>query len=83
MLKLPSLFVAFCGLASAAVVPSLDQRSNIANVATRHSQSGVTTLSSSQLNALTPYAEFARAAYCPSSALQGWACGGSSSFCSI
>ncbi|KAJ3534313.1 hypothetical protein NM688_g7157 [Phlebia brevispora] len=35
----------------------------------------VTTLSLSALDALAPYTEFARAAYCSSSSVQGWNCG--------
>ncbi|KAL4069869.1 Alpha/Beta hydrolase protein [Scleroderma yunnanense] len=35
----------------------------------------VTTMSSSQLTALAPYTEFARAAYCSPSIVQGWNCG--------
>lgn len=37
---------------------------------------GVTTLSSSALSAITPFAQFARAAYCAPSAISGWSCGG-------
>ena len=34
-----------------------------------------TTLSASALSALTPFARFANAAYCPTSKLQSWNCG--------
>ncbi|KAI0345760.1 alpha/beta-hydrolase [Trametopsis cervina] len=36
---------------------------------------GVSTLSSSALSAITPFIQFARAAYCPSSKIQNWSCG--------
>ena len=39
---------------------------------------GVTTLSASALAGLAPYTQFARAAYCPSNKVTGWACGGAS-----
>lgn len=45
---------------------------------TRGQVSSVTAMSSDQLSALTPYTQFARAAYCSPSVLQGWACGGMS-----
>lgn len=41
---------------------------------------GVSTLSASAVAALTPFTQFARAAYCPSSGVTGWACGGTSPF---
>lgn len=47
-------------------------------------QSGVSTLSSTQLSDLAPFTQFARAAYCGSSKVQNWQCGrtsGSSSYC--
>ncbi|KAG8214552.1 Alpha/Beta hydrolase protein [Butyriboletus roseoflavus] len=37
--------------------------------------SSVNTMTSAQLSALAPYTEFARAAYCPPSIVQGWTCG--------
>ena len=37
--------------------------------------SSVTVMSPAQLSALTPYTQFARAAYCSPSIVQGWACG--------
>ncbi|KAH9080180.1 alpha/beta-hydrolase [Lactarius deliciosus] len=39
------------------------------------SQGGVTTLTSSQYAEFAPYAQFARAAYCPSNKIVGWKCG--------
>jgi hypothetical protein len=36
----------------------------------------VTTLSAAQLDAFTPYTQFASAAYCMSSIIQSWTCGG-------
>ena len=36
----------------------------------------VTTLSAAQLAAYTPYTQLARAAYCPSSKIKNWGCGG-------
>ena len=36
---------------------------------------GVTTLSAATLAGLAPYTQFARAAYCDSSIVQGWKCG--------
>ncbi|KAF9221636.1 alpha/beta-hydrolase [Gyrodon lividus] len=45
-------------------------------VPARHAHvSEVTTTTSSQLAALAPYTEFARAAYCSPSIVQGWQCG--------
>ncbi|GJE98300.1 lipase [Phanerochaete sordida] len=38
-------------------------------------RAGVSTLSASQLSALAPYTQFARAAYCDSSIINGWQCG--------
>ena len=37
-----------------------------------------TRLSSPQLSAIVPFAQFARAAYCPTSRIDGWQCGGES-----
>lgn len=37
--------------------------------------SSVTAMTSGQLSALAPYTQFARAAYCPPSIVQGWTCG--------
>ncbi|KAI0269945.1 alpha/beta-hydrolase [Gloeopeniophorella convolvens] len=39
------------------------------------SRTGVTTLSSTDISAFAPFTQFARAAYCPSSKIQGWQCG--------
>jgi len=39
-------------------------------------RAGVTALSSAELASYTPYTQFARAAYCPTSVLNGWKCGG-------
>lgn len=36
----------------------------------------VTALSASQLASYAPYTQFARAAYCPSSSIKTWGCGG-------
>lgn len=36
----------------------------------------VTPVPASVLAGLAPYTQFARAAYCPTSKLQGWGCGG-------
>lgn len=43
---------------------------------TTQSAEAVTVLSSAQLSAFSPYTQFARAAYCPSSKLTNWNCGG-------
>jgi hypothetical protein len=40
----------------------------------------MTGLNITDLNAFTPYIEFARAAYCDSSKIAGWKCGGLSFF---
>lgn len=40
------------------------------------SSRSVTTLTSSQLSAFTPFTQFARAAYCDPSVITGWTCGG-------
>lgn len=39
-------------------------------------KAGVTTLSASALAAFAPFTQIARAAYCSSSKVTGWACGG-------
>ncbi|KAJ8522418.1 hypothetical protein ONZ45_g1007 [Pleurotus djamor] len=39
----------------------------------------VTALSSTELASFAPFTQFARAAYCPTSKLQGWKCGGTAS----
>lgn len=39
-------------------------------------RAGVTALSASTLAAFAPFTQLARAAYCPSSKVTGWACGG-------
>src|SRR6266404_2051105 len=47
---------------------------------------GVTPLTISQYAAFVPYVEFARAAYCPPSKIDGWKCGGQCSphrFCRL
>lgn len=44
-------------------------------LAPRVQVSSVTTVTPAQLSALAPYTQFARAAYCPPSIVQGWACG--------
>ena len=38
----------------------------------------MTVLTSNQIDGFTPYIEFARAAYCDSSKIAGWKCGGKS-----
>ncbi len=62
-----------CSLAVAIAVPnpSLD-----APILAKKSADTVTQLSASALAALAPYTQFARAAYCDSSKVTGWACGG-------
>ena len=37
-------------------------------------------LSSTQFSEFVPFIEFARAAYCPPTRIEGWQCGGQSSF---
>ncbi|THH01907.1 hypothetical protein EW026_g883 [Hermanssonia centrifuga] len=61
-----------CSLAVAIAVPnpSLD-----APILAKKSADTVTQLSASALAALAPYTQFARAAYCDSSKVTGWACG--------
>ncbi|KAI0086523.1 alpha/beta-hydrolase [Irpex rosettiformis] len=58
------------GLAVPAPHPDLDAetRSIVA-------RDGVTTLSSASFSAITPFAQFARAAYCSPSGISGWSCG--------
>ena len=43
--------------------------------AATHLPRAVTTVTPAQLAELTPYTQFARAAYCSPSIVQGWACG--------
>jgi hypothetical protein len=43
----------------------------------------VTQLSAADLDNLAPFTQFARAAYCHTSVLQGWNCGGDRYFISI
>ena len=39
-------------------------------------RSNVTQLSSNQFSEFVPFIEFARAAYCPPTKIEGWRCGG-------
>jgi len=59
-------------LAWAAIIPPTQVRTETAAITARD---GVTMLSPDLLAAITPFAQFARAAYCPSSKLTDWACG--------
>lgn len=78
------LLLVFAISARAAAVPSV--YSAIASVAESDSVKGsdfmsfaadtVTTLSAEELVDFAPYTQFARAAYCPSSKLTNWDCGG-------
>lgn len=63
----------FSGLAWAAAVPAELHTEPAVAIAARQ---GVTTLSQAALSAITPYVQFARAAYCPTSKIAGWSCGG-------
>jgi hypothetical protein len=58
-------------LVLAAVVASV-----IAAPAVQLQQRDATPVSASELASFAPFTQFARAAYCPTSRLQGWACGG-------
>ncbi|KAI0345774.1 alpha/beta-hydrolase [Trametopsis cervina] len=62
----------FSGLAWAAAVPAELHTEPAVAIAARQ---GVTTLSQAALSAITPYVQFARAAYCPTSKIAGWSCG--------
>ncbi len=65
MRSLTPLFLSLvsAGLVRAAVLPSLIARD-------------VTVLSADALSAITPFAHFAAAAYCPSDTVKDWGCGG-------
>ncbi|KAI0801811.1 alpha/beta-hydrolase [Irpex lacteus] len=56
----------------AVPAPHADVDTKLVSVAARQ---GVTTLSPSALSAITPFAQFARAAYCAPSAISSWSCG--------
>ncbi len=65
MRSLTPLFLSLvsAGLVRAAALPSLIARD-------------VTALSADALSAITPFAHFAAAAYCPSNTVKDWGCGG-------
>lgn len=65
------------------IVRALPSPQIAGNTHAEHARDGVTTLSASALNALTPYTQFARAAYCDSSIVDGWQCGRTSFMCSF
>ncbi|KAI0699099.1 alpha beta-hydrolase [Cytidiella melzeri] len=66
------------GLACAVAVPGPDVPLLGAHPPVIAARQSVTTLSPSALSALTPYAQFARAAYCPDN-IDTWDCGGACS----
>jgi hypothetical protein len=64
-MHLLSIYITFAGIAARTVYAAptaLEERS-------------VSTLSASDLAGLAPFTQFARAAYCPTSALKNWSCG--------
>lgn len=63
----------FLVLAAAAAIA-------IAAPAVQLQQRAVTPLSASELSSFAPFTQFARAAYCPTSRLVGWNCGGAIKF---
>ncbi|EKM49514.1 uncharacterized protein PHACADRAFT_265032 [Phanerochaete carnosa HHB-10118-sp] len=74
LLSLISCVAFVLGVVQAVVVPTpSDKALGVPHVEV--ARAGVTTLSTTQLNALAPYTEFARAAYCDSSIINGWQCG--------
>ncbi|THH14002.1 hypothetical protein EW146_g6281 [Bondarzewia mesenterica] len=50
--------------------------SALPTASTVFARDGVTTLSTTQLSAFAPFTQFARAAYCDPSKIEGWNCGG-------
>lgn len=65
--------------AFAAAVPAPETAPVDASEVADHveiARAGVTVLSASTLAAFAPFTQLARAAYCPSSKVTGWACGG-------
>ena len=73
LLSLP--VVAATLVRAAAILPNAEkaQDRHIASLASRE----VTALSAAALSAVTPFAHFAAAAYCPSDHVKRWGCGGS------
>jgi hypothetical protein len=73
MLVSSVLLLALLHSLGVTAMPSLNPQS----APVRRAQvTSLTTVTPSQLAGFAPYTEFARAAYCPPSIVQGWQCGG-------
>jgi hypothetical protein len=72
------MWLPFSPIASltAGLLSSFRHPSNI-----NHGSMSMSGLNYTDLNAFTPYIEFARAAYCDSNKTKGWKCGGLSLSC--
>ena len=72
MVNLPRVAVAFLsGLLAVQAAPAFDS--------TLNGTAKITPLTTSQIDAFTPYTYFASAAYCGLSEIQNWTCGGTAS----